>query len=324
MKKPRVYVHRVGSWAPRYLDDQNRSRLADFAEIVDDASLDAAPPDIAHRLEGVQAILSLNGAGAEDITEDALRAVGTVRIAVISHWFHGSHDRATAAWRAAGVRVTDASWGNNFAVAQWTLGAMINGVFRVAELDRAMRAGEVWPDHHFTSSMLDGQRIGLVGLGRIGRLVAGLLQPFHVEIVGYDKYVTAEEASKFNVRWCPLEQVMATSDIISLHLPVTPETTRLITRAHIESIRKGALLVNSARTAILDYEAFRECLQKGLFRAIVDVFEPEPPPVDDPLRTLPNVVMTPHIAGSTARMCHVCGRTAIEELRKQLVGQSSG
>jgi phosphoglycerate dehydrogenase-like enzyme len=318
MAKPKIYVHRIGSWARRYLDDQNLARLAEFAEVVDDSPLEHAPDDIVASLKGVDGILSLNGSGAEDITAEALKSVGTVRVAAVSHWFHGSHDRAAKAWRSAGVNVIDASWGNNFAVAQWTLGAMLTGVFRFAELDRSLRAGELWPECQLTSSLLDGQRVGIVGLGRIGRLVAGLLKPFTVELVGYDKYVTPEQAAEFGVKWLALDDVMATADIVTFHLPVTDETTRLITRKQIESIRQGALVINSARTAILDYQAFCEALKRGQIRAIVDVFEPEPPPVDDVLRSLPNIVMTPHIAGATARMCHVCGRTAIAELRKLL------
>ena len=314
MNRPRIYIHRIGEWADRYLAGDNRARLASFADVVDDSALTAPPDDIADRLRDVDGILSLNGTGAPDITSDALRS-SRIRVAAISHWFHGLHDTAVPIWRAAGVDVIDASWGNNAAVAQWTLGAVLTGVFRFAELDRAMRSGVEWPEHELSGHMLNGQRVGIVGLGRIGRLVAELLAPFHVEMVGYDRYVNEAAAAEFGVRWIPLDELMSTADIITFHLPVTEETTRMITRAHIESIKPGALVINSARTAILDYDAFREGLIANRFRAIVDVFEPEPPPLDDPLRLLPNITMTPHTAGSTAHMCRVCGRTAIEALR---------
>ena len=315
MTRPRIYVHRIGTWATRYLDATNHDRLKDFANVVDDSLLEAAPPGIAERLQGGDGILSLNGTGAMDITAEVLSQAPSVKAVSISHWFHDLHDRATKEWRKAGLAVLDVSDGNNFAVAQWTLGATITGVFRFAELDRAMRAGEEWPEHELSSGILDGHRVGIVGLGRIGRLVADLLRPFNVELVGYDKYIDSEAAGEFGVRWVGLDELMSTSTIITFHLPVTDQTIRVITRAHIESIQDGALLINSARTAILDYEAFIEGLIHGRFRAVVDVFEPEPPPMDDPLRSLPNVVMTPHVAGSTSHMCRVCGRTAIEALR---------
>ena len=319
MPRPHIYIHRIGAWAPRYFTDANRKLLAEFADFTDDSALEKAPAELGPHLGKADGILSFNGTGAEDITGELLRQAPSVKVASISHWFHGSHDRATKAWRTAGVAIIDASDGNNFAVAQWTLGAMITGVFRFAELDRAMRSGVEWPDHHFTSTILDRHRVGLVGLGRIGRLVAGLLKPFNVDLVGYDKYVGADRARDRGVRWMPLDELVRTSTIISFHLPVTDETRRMITRKHIESIPQDALLLNSARTAILDYDAFVEGLRVGRFRAIVDVFEPEPPALDDPLRTLPNVVMTPHIAGSTAHMCGVCGRVAIDALREWFV-----
>jgi len=315
MARPRIYVHRNGAWARRYLDQANVEHLAQFADVTDDSPLEAVPPDLAARLKGADGILSLNGIGADDITPEVLRQAGTVKVAAISHWFHGLHDRATAGWRAAGVEVIDSSDGNNFAVAQWTLGAAITGTLRFAELDRAMRAGEKWPEHEFFSGILDEHRVGIIGLGRIGRLVAGLFKPFNVELVGYDRYVGPDQAADMGVRWMPLDELMRTSTIITFHIPVTDETRRMITRAHIESIPEGALLINSARTAILDYEAFVKGLKAGRFRAIVDVYEPEPPPLDDLLRSLPNVVMTPHVAGSTVRMCHACGRIAISALR---------
>ena len=314
MTRPRIYVHRIGDWSERYLSPENHRLLASFADVTDDSALTARPDDLKSRLSGADGILSLNGVGTPEIDAEVLDG-SSVRVASISHWFHGLHDESVPVWRKAGVDVLDTSWGNNFAVAQWTLGAAITGIFRFAELDRAMRAGELWPDSQLTSGILDGHRVGVVGLGRIGRLVVDLLKPFNVELVGYDKYVSPEAAAALGVQWLPLAELMATCTIVTFHLPVTDETTRSITREHIESIPDGALLINSARTAILDYDAFVDGLKAGRFRAVVDVFEPEPPPLDDPLRSLPNVVMTPHIAGATRHMCHVCGRTAIEALR---------
>jgi phosphoglycerate dehydrogenase-like enzyme len=312
--RPRIYIHRIGTWGERYLAGDNRNRLSSFAEIIDDSPLTSSPDDLRERLNRADGILSLNGTGVDDITAEMLQD-SPVRVVAISHWFHGLHDDAVPIWKSVGIDVIDSSWGNNVAVAQWSLGAAITGVFRFAEQDRALRSGEEWPDLQHSACMLDGQRVGVVGLGRIGRLVADLYKPFNVNLVGYDKYVTPAEAEEIGVRWLPLDELMRTSDIITFHLPVTEETTKIITREHLESVIDGALIVNSARTAILDYDAFLEGLVAGRYRAVVDVFEPEPPPLDDPIRSLPNVVATPHIAGATMHMNRVCGRTAIDALR---------
>ena len=313
--QPHVYIHQIGPWGERYLDEENLALLGEFASFTNDSMLEETPNDLEEKLSQADGILSLNGVGTDAITADLLKRTSSVKVAAISHWFHGLHDGAVPQWKNAGLTVIDSSDGNNYAVAQWTLGAIITGLFRFAELDRAMRAGEEWPEHEDTSSFLDGQRIGIVGLGRIGRLVAKLLGNFNVELVGYDAYVDAETAQAYGVEKIDLDELMTTSDIITFHLPVTDETKRLVTRRHIESIKDGALVVNSARTAVLEYDAFIDGLKQNRFRAVVDVFEPEPPPLDDPTRTLPNIVTTPHIAGSTRLMCKVSGRTAILALK---------
>ena len=321
MSRPRIYIHRIGPWGSRYLTQSNLELLGQFADYTNDSLLEADPEDLADRLARTDGVLSLNGVGTEPITADLLARCPSVRVAAISHWFHGLHDSAVPEWRKAGLTVIDSSDGNNFAVAQWTLGAILGGLFRFTELDRAMRAGELWPEHEFSCSFLDGQRVGIVGFGRIGRLVAKLLGAFQVELVAFDPFVGAETMESFGTKKVELADLMSTSDVITFHLPVTPETKRIVTREHIESVKKGALIVNSARTAILDYEAFIQGLRESRFRAVVDVFEPEPPPLEDPVRSLPNIVTTPHIAGSTTLMCSVSGRTAILALKRFFEGE---
>ncbi len=316
MENPHVYIHRIGRSYYEYMTPENEAALKSFARVRNDGPMEREMPveRLRRHLDGVDAILSLNGVGAEDITEEILVDVGTVRLAVISHYFHGSHDRASAAWRNAGVEVIDASDGNNRAVAEWTLGAAITGMYRFAEFDRAMKAGTRWPDQS-QADQLEGKTVGIVGLGRVGRIVASYLRIFEVDLIGYDAYVDREEIRSMGVEPVGLLELMERADVITLHLPVTDETRGLIGRRELSSIRDGALLINSARAAVLDGEAFREELQRGRFRAMLDVYEPEPPPDDDILRKLDNVVMTPHVAGNTRQMRADCGRMAIHALR---------
>ncbi|MBU7004321.1 MAG: hypothetical protein HXS50_02045 [Theionarchaea archaeon] len=297
----------------------NEELLAGFADIGNHGPREEPVPreEMMDLLNGADAILSLNGNGAEDITEQMLKEAGTVRVAVISHYYHGCHDRARVAWQKAGVEVIDASDGNNRAVAEWTLGAAITGMYRFAEYDRALKGGELWPSARL-ADQVQGKVLGLVGLGRVGRLVAGFFRLFEVEIIGYDAYVPEEDIRSMGIRPVGLMELMEGSDIISFHLPVTEETKGIIGRRELEAIRDGALVINSARAAILDGNAFRDELQKGRFRAVLDVYEPEPPPLDDIIRTLDNVVMTPHVAGNTRQMRADCGRLAVEALREYL------
>lgn len=322
MPKPRVYIHRLYYCTyDLYMDAGNEALLTSFADVVSHADRQRAvpPEEVAEGLRGARAILSFNGSGAEDVTTELLKQAGTVEFAVISHWWHGSSDAAAEAWRQAGVLVYDVSDGCNEAVAEWTVGAAIAGLRRFDHYDRAMKRGEPWPERIGVAGQLTGSTLGLVGLGRVGRLVARFLRPFRVRLLAYDPFIRPEVAAELGVELVDLDTLLRTSAAVSLHLPVTPETRGIIGRRELALMRDGALLINSARAALLDNEALREELASGRLRAYLDVFEPEPPPPDDILRRLDNVVLTPHLAGHTGPMYLDCGRRAIEKLRELLV-----
>ena len=143
MNKPVVYVHRLGPWYTRYMDAANDALLGSFATVASGGTREApmSPGELIEAMRGAQGILSLNGTGAPEITTEVLQAVGTVRVAAISHWFHGAHDRARAMWEAAGVRVIDVFSANTEAVAEWTLTAMLLGVRRLLGFDQRLKAG---------------------------------------------------------------------------------------------------------------------------------------------------------------------------------------
>jgi len=318
MPRPHIYIHRIwGCTYDMYMDAANEALLASFAEVANNGNgAEPVPPEeMVKALRGVTGILSLNGTGAPEITAEVLREAGTVRVAAISHWFHGSHKRASEMWRQAGVEVIDASDGCNESVAEWTIGAAIAGLRRFEHYDREMKAGVLWPERRGVAGQLIGSTFGIVALGRVGRLVAELLRPFDTRVIAYDPYVSDEEAAELGVELVDLETLLKTADVVSLHVPVTPETRGMIGAKELALIKEGALVINSARAAVLDNDAFRAELAKKRFGAYLDVFQPEPPPLDDVLRTLDNVVLTPHVAGSTDLMFLRCGRKAIEALR---------
>ncbi len=317
-----MYIHRIGQKYREYMTPTNERELRKFAQVVNDGpktpKIDKG--ELVSRVEGCNCILSLNGNGALDITGDVLRKSGTVEVCVISHYYHGVHDQSIGHWESAGVEVIDASEGNNRAVAEWTLGAAITGMYRFQEYDKALKSGVFWPGNGM-ADQLEGKTVGIVGLGRVGEIVARYFSMFDLEMVGYDAYVSRDEMTRLGVHPVGLMKLMEISDIITFHLPATEETKGLISGKHLESVKEGALLINSARAAIIDGKAFRRELEKDRFRAILDVFEPEPPPRNDILRELDNVVMTPHIAGNTAQMRHDCGKIAVEAIRRYFQAQ---
>jgi phosphoglycerate dehydrogenase-like enzyme len=167
-----------------------------------------------------------------------------------------------------------------------------------------------------------GSTVGLVSLGLVGRRVAQWLGSTDANVIAYDPFAMEAELSDLKVRRVSLEDLFATADVISLHTPLLPETTGLIGRKLLESMKTGATLINTARGAVVrEDELIATLRSRPDLQAIVDVTDPEPPPRDSPLFELPNVFLTPHIAGSLGPECRRMGRAMIEEFRRFLRGE---
>lgn len=169
-----------------------------------------------------------------------------------------------------------------------------------------------------------GAKVGLVSLGMIGRMVAERLKSHDVEVLAYDPFVSQEKVDslKLGVRLVSLEVLFAECSVVSLHTPNLPSTRGLVTGALLSSMRPDATFINTARGAVVDEPGLLATLQQrpDLY-AVLDVTDPEPPVEGSPLYTLPNVVLTPHIAGSLGDECHRMGQVAIDQCRKYLAGE---
>ncbi len=169
-----------------------------------------------------------------------------------------------------------------------------------------------------------GAKIGLVSLGMIGRLMIERLRAHDLEVLAYDPFVDQAKADSMGlgVRMTSLENLFATCDVVSLHAPNLPETRGMISAKLFASMKLGATFINTARGAIIDEAGLVETLRNrpDLF-AVLDVTYPEPPIEGSPLYTMPNIVLTPHIAGSMGDECYRMGQYAIDECRNFLAGQ---
>jgi phosphoglycerate dehydrogenase-like enzyme len=154
----------------------------------------------------------------------------------------------------------------------------------------------------------------------VGRRLLELLRPFEFEILLYDPYVDAVEAAALGARAVSLEELLRGSDIVSLHAPDTPETQHMVDRAGLALMRDGGVLINTSRGALVDHDALTDELVSGRLSAILDVTEPEPLPAESPLHALPNVFLTPHIAGSLGNELERLGRIVVEELERLAQG----
>jgi len=217
-----------------------------------------------------------------------------------------------------GVLVMNTPGGNAISVAEHTMTLLLALAHPVAQADASMKAGK-WEKKKFTGSELRDKTLGLVGLGTIGTEVARLAQALKMTVVAFDPYVSTVLANEQNITLLPLEDVLKTSDFISLHCSLTPETTHLINEKNLALTKKGVRMVNCARGELVNEAALLAALESGhVAGAGLDVFEAEPPS-DPRLVKHPNVIATPHIAGSTEEAQNVVGTRIAEQLRNYLM-----
>ena len=216
-----------------------------------------------------------------------------------------------------GVLVMNTPGGNAISVAEHTMALLLAMAHPVAQADASMKAGK-WEKKKFTGSELRDKTLGLIGLGTIGTEVARLAQSLKMSVIAFDPYVSKVLAIEQNIQLLPLEDVLKTSDFITLHCSLTPETTHLINAKTIALTKKGVRIVNCARGELVDEAALLAALESGhVAGAGLDVFEAEPPS-DPRLVKHPNVIATPHIAGSTEEAQNLVGTRIAEQLRNYL------
>jgi phosphoglycerate dehydrogenase-like enzyme len=171
---------------------------------------------------------------------------------------------------------------------------------------------------HFLDSGNYESRVGIVGAGHVGRAVLNLLQPYDIELVVADPALDAREVERLGARKVELPELLATSDVVSLHAPEMPSTRHLIGPDQLATMRDGATLINSARGGLIDQAALSTELLSGRIGAVLDVAEPDVLPAENLLFDLPNVVLTPHIAGSMGRELHRLADLNIADIRSHL------
>ncbi len=261
-------------------------------EVVE--SYGASPEDILKRVEDVDAIAVRSDT---KITADViaaapnLKVVGRAGVGVDNIDIEAATDR--------GVIVMNTPTGNTIATAELTFTHMLAGTRPIVQACARMREGG-WDRKKFKGSELNGKKLGVLGLGRIGAEVSKRAMAFNMEVLAYDPYLTQSRANSLGVTQATLDEVIENADYITVHMPMTQETKHMLNAAAFERMKDGVRVFNCARGGIIEESALVEALKSGKVAAAgLDVYEDEPPPEDSELRRLDNLVLTPHLGAST-------------------------
>ncbi|MFE5814592.1 hydroxyacid dehydrogenase [Streptomyces sp. NPDC056479] len=278
---------------------------------------DFADPATAEALAGAEVLIT--GWGCPRLDADALAAAPALR--AVLHAAGSVRSLVGDALWKAGVAVSSAVTGNALPVAEYTLAMILLAGKDTFTHRERFRASHTYPSAAETAATGNvGRRVGVIGASRVGRRLLELLRPFDFTVLLHDPYVSAAEAAAFGAELLSLEDLLRHSDIVSLHAPDIPETYRMLDGDRLALIRDGGVLINTSRGALVDPEALTDELVSGRLHAVLDVTEPEPLPAGSPLYHLPNVFLTPHIAGSLGNELERLGRIVVEELERVVDG----
>jgi D-3-phosphoglycerate dehydrogenase len=299
-----------------------------IAEELSPATVDALGPDFqirscdgADRAELLAAIGDVDALlvrSATTVDEEALLAAK--RLKVVARAGVGLDNVDVRAATQHGVMVVNAPTSNITSAAELAVALMLAAARHIAPAHAALTRGE-WKRSRYTGIELFEKTVGIIGLGRIGVLVAQRLAAFGMDVIAYDPYVQAGRAAQMGVRMVGLRELMQESDFVSVHLPKTSETVGLIGADEFAVARPGLVLVNAARGGIVDETALYDALKTGQIAAAgLDVFAHEPC-IDSPLFELENVVATPHLGASTAEAQEKAGIAVARSVRLALSGE---
>jgi D-3-phosphoglycerate dehydrogenase / 2-oxoglutarate reductase len=224
---------------------------------------------------------------------------------------------------ARGVLVVNQAGGNAESVAEHVLGMMLCLVKRIGESDRALRSGTLGDRNRYTGNEVFGRTIGIIGLGNVGRRVAALCGTlFHMQVLAYDPYLSAEEISAGGATKVELDALLRRADVVSVNCPLTDETRKMISAREYALMQPHAYFITTARGFIHDEDALEQALRdKTIAGAGLDVWAKEPPPADHPLMQYDNVIVTAHTAGVTREARANMGKIAAEQILDALDGK---
>lgn len=220
---------------------------------------------------------------------------------------------------ARGIVVMNAPDGNTITTAEHTMALLVALARNVPQANASVKASK-WERKRFIGAELQGKTLGIVGLGRIGRAVASRARAFGMRIVAHDPFIAAEQARELEIESASLDEVFSRADFLTVHTPLTNETSAIVGREAFARMKTGARVINCARGGLIDEAALYEAITSGkIAGAALDVFEQEPPAADNPLLGLDEVIVTPHLGASTTEAQEGVAFTVAEQMRDYLL-----
>jgi len=295
---------------------QARALLEGYADevVYNDLRIPLQGEDLLTRLEGVDGYV----AGLDYITAEVVERMPDT-LKVISRYGAGVDRVDLAACKRRGIVVTNTPGANATAVCELAFGLMLAAARNIPALHAAVEKGE-WP--RSDGMELAGKKLGIVGLGAIGKKLALRAKAFEMQVQAYDPYLDERFAAEQGIRALTLDELLQSSDVVSLHVPLNEQTRHMINANRIEAMRDGAIIINTARGGLIDEAAAARAIQSGKLRGLgLDAFEQEPLK-DSPLIGLPHVVFTPHTGAHTAEAVQKMGMMAAENAIAVLKGEA--
>ena len=292
MKIPKVFVS-------RRIPENGFDRMIEFSEVeVWEGDVEPSYEVLLEKVVGVDGLVCL----LTDKIDDQLMAAAGDQMMVVSQMAVGFDNIDTKAATKRGIAVGHTPGVLTDTTADFAFTLLMAGARRVAEGARYVQEGhwKTWGPTLLMGYDVYGATLGLVGSGRIGQAVAQRASGFDMRILCYDPFVDEDVITAFGAESTSLENVLSKSDFVSLHVPLTPETQHMIGASQLRNMKSTCVLVNTSRGPVVDTEALYHALKDGeIAYAALDVTEPEPIPSGDPILTLDNCLIVPHIASST-------------------------
>lgn len=252
------------------------------------------------------------------VDADVLEAGG--RLVVVGRAGMGVDNIDVGAATKRGIIVMNTPTANSVATAEQTMALMLAVCRHTVQAHQSLSAGD-WQRSRYVGTELHGKTLGLVGFGNIGRLVARRAQAFGMHVIACDPFVSEDVGREYEVTLVDLEDLLSQADVISLHAALVPESTKMINRETIRQMKDGVIVVNVARGKLVDEVALAEALRSGKVKAAaVDVYASEPPPADNPMLGLANVVHTPHLGASTVESQRAVATQIVDQVVEALRG----